>query len=188
MDENKEATNRKDPSEEEQQDASENTDIKDDSKSETTTDGEKEATTEDSLNEEKNRYLRLFAEFENYKKRTTKEKFESLKYANQDVLVSLLPVTDDFERAIKEMNKRGNEDDLKGVELIFQKFKNILKEKGLTPINVEIGDAFDVDQHEAVTQIPAPSEDLKGKILDIIQSGYVLHDKVVRFAKVVVGA
>lgn len=143
---------------------------------------------EDQLAEEKDRYIRLYAEFENYKKRTNKEKMDFFKYANQDLMVSMLAVLDDFERAIKEISKNGNSEDLKGIELIYQKFKGKLTEKGLVTIEVQAGDSFDVDKHEAITQIPAPSDDLKGKIVDVIETGYMLHDKVIRFAKVVVGA
>ncbi len=141
----------------------------------------------DLLAEEKDRYIRLFAEFENYKKRTTKEKMEFFQYANQDLMISMLDVLDDFERALKEISKNGNEADLKGVELIYQKLKNKLADKGLKPIEVNPGDSFDVDFHEAVTQIPAPSPELKGKIVDVIETGYQLHDRVIRFAKVVTG-
>ncbi|NAW51845.1 nucleotide exchange factor GrpE [Elizabethkingia argentiflava] len=143
---------------------------------------------EDQLAEEKDRYIRLYAEFENYKKRTSKEKMDFYKYANQDLMVSMLAILDDFERAIKELSKSGNEEDLKGIELIYQKFKNKLIEKGLNTIEVKTGDSFDVDKHEAITQIPAPSEELKTKIVDVIETGYMLHDKVIRFTKVVVGA
>ncbi len=142
---------------------------------------------EELLAEEKDRYIRLYAEFENYKKRTTKEKMEFFQYANQDLMISMLAVLDDFERALKEIAKNGNENDLKGVELIYQKFKNKLTEKGLKPIEVGAGDSFNVDFHEAITQIPAPSEELKGKIVDVIETGYQLHDRVIRFAKVVTG-
>lgn len=142
---------------------------------------------EDLLAEEKDRYIRLFAEFENYKKRTSKEKMEFFQYANQDMMISMLDVLDDFERALREMNKNGNEADLKGVELIYQKFKNRLSDKGLKAIAVKAGDDFNVDFHEAITQIPAPSDDLKGKIVDVIETGYQLSDKVIRFAKVVTG-
>ena len=142
---------------------------------------------EELLAEEKDRYMRLFAEFENYKKRTTKEKMEFFQYANQDMMISMLAILDDFERALKEMAKTGNEADLQGVELIYQKFKGKLTEKGLKAMEVKPGDSFDVDFHEAITQIPAPSEDLKGKIVDVIETGYTLHDKVIRFAKVVTG-
>ena len=142
---------------------------------------------EDLLAEEKDRYMRLFAEFENYKKRTTKEKMEFFQYANQDMMISMLDVLDDFERALKEIAKNGNEADLKGVELIYQKFKNKLTDKGLNAMTVNAGDQFNVDFHEAITQIPAPTPELKGKIVDVIETGYQLSDKVIRFAKVVIG-
>lgn len=144
-------------------------------------------TAEELLAVEKDRYIRLFAEFENYKKRTSKEKLEFFQYANQDLMISMVDVLDDFERALKEISKSGNEGDLRGVELIYQKFKNKLSEKGLKKIEVNPGDAFNVDVHEAVTQIPSPTEDLKGKIVDVIETGYTLNDKVIRFAKVVIG-
>lgn len=139
------------------------------------------------LAEEKDRYIRLYAEFENYKKRTAKEKMEFFQYANQDMMISMLGVLDDFERALKEISKNGSEADLQGVELIYQKFKSKLTEKGLKAMETKAGDAFNVDFHEAITQIPAPSEELKGKIVDIIETGYTLHDKVIRFARVVTG-
>jgi molecular chaperone GrpE len=142
---------------------------------------------EEILAEEKNRYIRLFAEFENYKKRTAKERNEFFQFANQDMMVSMLAILDDFERALKEIAKSGSEDDLKGVELIYQKFKGKLVEKGLQMIEVKSGDNFDVDFHEAITQIPTPQEELKGKIVDVIEVGYTLHGKVIRFAKVVTG-
>lgn len=144
-------------------------------------------TAEELLAEEKDRYIRLFAEFENYKKRTTKEKMDFFQYANQDMMISMLAILDDFERALKEIAKNGNEADLQGVELIYQKFRSRLVEKGLKPIEVSSGDTFNVDYHEAITQITAPSEQLKGKIVDVIETGYTLHDKVIRFAKVVTG-
>jgi molecular chaperone GrpE len=147
----------------------------------------KEPTTEELLAEEKDRYIRLYAEFENYKKRTLKEKMEFAQYANTEMMISMLAVLDDFERAIKEIAKNGNEADLKGIELIYQKFKNKLIEKGLKPFEVNAGDDFNVDFHEAITQIPAPTEELKGKIVDVIETGYQLHDRVIRFAKVVTG-
>lgn len=139
------------------------------------------------LAEEKDRYIRLFAEFENYKRRTAKEKMEFFQYANQDMMTSMLGVLDDFERALKEIAKNGNESDLQGVELIYQKLKGKLTEKGLKPVEVKPGDDFNVDFHEAITQIPAPSEDLKGKIVDVVETGYQLNDKVIRFSKVVTG-
>ena len=144
-------------------------------------------TAEELLAEEKDRYIRLYAEFENYKKRTQKEKLEFFQYANQDLMIPMLAVLDDFERAMKEIAKSGNEADLKGIELIYQKLKNKLQEKGLKPIEVNAGDTFSVDLHEAITQIPSPSEDLKGKIVDVVETGYMLHDRVIRFSKVVTG-
>ncbi|WP_312762148.1 nucleotide exchange factor GrpE [Epilithonimonas sp.] len=144
-------------------------------------------TAEELLAEEKDRYIRLYAEFENYKKRTLKEKNEFYLYASKDLMTSMLGILDDFERALKEIAKNGNESDLKGVELIYQKFKNKLIEKGLKPIDVKVGDDFNVDFHEAITQIPSPTPELKGKIVDVIETGYQLHDKVIRFAKVVTG-
>lgn len=144
-------------------------------------------TAEELLAVEKDRYIRLYAEFENYKKRTSKEKMEFFTYANQEMMVSMLGILDDFERALKEIAKNGNEADLQGVELIYNKFKSKLTEKGLKVMEVRAGDSFNVDFHEAITQIPAPSEDLKGKIVDVIETGYTLGDKVIRFAKVVTG-
>jgi len=144
-------------------------------------------TAEELLAVEKDRYIRLYAEFENYKKRTSKEKIEFFTYANQEMMVSMLGVLDDFERALKEIAKNGNPADLQGIELIYQKFKSKLTEKGLKIMEVRAGDSFNVDYHEAITQIPAPSEDLKGKIVDVIETGYTLGDKVIRFAKVVTG-
>ena len=146
-----------------------------------------EKSSDELLAEEKDRYIRLFAEFENYKKRTVKERNEFFQYAHQEMMISMLAILDDFERALKEISKNGNEADLKGVELIYQKLKNRLTEKGLKPIEVNVGDVFNVDLHEAITSIPAPSPELKGKIVDVIETGYQLHDKVIRFAKVVTG-
>ena len=154
---------------------------------ETTEKTEAAPTAEELLSAEKDRYIRLFAEFENYKKRTAKEKNDFFQFANQDMMVTMLAVLDDFERALKEIAKNGNEADLKGVELIYQKFKGKLVEKGLQTIEVKAGDIFDVDFHEAITQIPAPQEELKGKIVDVIEVGYTLHGKVIRFTKVVTG-
>ena len=146
-----------------------------------------EPTPEELLAEEKDRYIRLYAEFENYKKRTLREKMEFAQYANTEMMISMLAVLDDFERAIKEIAKSGNNADLKGVELIYQKLKNKLSEKGLKILEVNTGDDFNVDFHEAITSIPAPSENLKGKIVDVVEKGYKLNDRVIRFAKVVTG-
>ena len=151
-----------------------------------------EKSVEDQLQEdlakEKDKFLRLFAEFENYKKRTAKERLDLFKTANQDVMVSLLPILDDFERALMHIEEDKEAEELrKGVLLIYQKFVSTLEQKGLAQIKVEKGDTFDAEDHEAVTQIPAPSKDLKGKIIDIVEKGYKLGDKVIRYPKVVIG-
>ncbi len=138
------------------------------------------------LDLEKDRYLRLFAEFENYKKRTGKERVELFKTASNDVMVSLLPVLDDFDRALKEIEKTDDEH-LKGIGLISNKLKEALKQKGLEVMETQMGDTFNADIHEAITQIPAPSDDLKGKIIDVIEKGYVLGEKIIRYPKVVIG-
>ena len=141
----------------------------------------------DELAIQKDKNLRLFAEFENYKKRTTKERLELYKTANESLLSDLLPVLDDFERATFEIEKAEDEILLKGVNLIKHKLNSILQNKGLVPIETTIGDDFDLDLHEAITQVPAPTEDLKGKIIDIVETGYLLNDKVIRYTKVIVG-
>ena len=143
---------------------------------------------QDQLAAEKDKFMRLFAEFENYKKRTTKERIDLFKTASQDVMVSMLPVLDDFERALMHIEEDKEAEELrKGVLLIYNKLVNTLEQKGLSKINVKQGDVFSADDHEAVTQIPAPSEDLKGKIIDVVEPGYKLGDKVIRFPKVVIG-
>ncbi|OAB27404.1 nucleotide exchange factor GrpE [Flavobacterium fryxellicola] len=139
------------------------------------------------LAKEKDKYLRLFAEFENYKRRTTKERIELFKTANQEVLLAMLPVLDDFDRAITEISKSEDELLLKGVELIHEKLKNTLIAKGLEQFEVKAGDAFDADFAEAITQIPASSDEMKGKIVDVLEKGYKLGDKIIRFPKVVIG-
>ncbi len=139
------------------------------------------------LAKEKDKYLRLFAEFENYKRRTTKERIELFKTANQEVLLAILPVLDDFDRAVIEINKSEDELLTKGVELIHEKLKNTLVGKGLEQVEVKAGDAFDADFAEAITQIPAPSDSMKGKIVDVLEKGYKLGDKIIRFPKVVIG-
>jgi molecular chaperone GrpE len=136
---------------------------------------------------EKDKFLRLFAEFENFKRRTAKERIELFKTANQEVLQAMLPVVDDFDRALIEIRKSQDQTLLKGVELIHDKFRNILSSKGLEVVEVNIGDTFNADFAEAITQIPAPSEDLKGKIVDVLEKGYKLGDKIIRFPKVVTG-
>lgn len=139
------------------------------------------------LEKEKDRFLRLFAEFENYKKRTNKERIEMFKTAGQEVMVSLLPVLDDFDRAQNEISKAKDKNLLKGVELIHNKLKETLKAKGLEAVEVKAGDSFDADIHEAITQIAAPSDKLKGKIVDVVEKGYKLGDKIIRYPKVVTG-
>jgi molecular chaperone GrpE len=140
------------------------------------------------LEEMNDKYLRLFSEFDNFRKRTTKERLELFKTASEDVIVSLLPILDDFERALKAAEENGADDNHKeGIELIYNKFNNTLKQKGLESLD-SMGQEFDTDFHEAITKIPAPSPDMKGKVVDVIEKGYKLNDKVIRFAKVVVGS
>ena len=148
---------------------------------------------EKALEEEKakyaelnDKYLRLFSEFDNFRKRTAKEKLDLTVTASESVIKDILPVLDDFERALQNMEKNGNEADLQGVTLIFNKLKDTLKKKGLEEIEA-MGVEFNTDEHEALTMIPAPEEDKKGKVLDVIQKGYKLNGKVIRFARVVVG-
>ncbi len=142
---------------------------------------------EEELAKEKDKFLRLFAEFENYKKRTTKERIDLFKTANQEVLQALLPVLDDFDRAMTQIAKSEDEVLLKGVELIHEKLKSTLVAKGLEQVEIKAGDDFNADFAEAITQIPAPTDDLKGKIVDVIEKGYKLGDKIIRFPKVVIG-
>ena len=145
-----------------------------------------EQLTQDLANE-KDKHLRLFAEFENYKRRTSKERIDLYKTANQEVLQAILPVLDDFDRAIIEIKKSEDEVLLKGVELIHDKLKSTLFSKGLEEVSLKAGDLFDADFAEAITQIPAPSPNLKGKIVDVLEKGYKLGDKIIRFPKVVIG-
>ncbi len=145
----------------------------------------KEEQLSQDLASEKDKFLRLFAEFENYKRRTTKERIELFKTANQEVLLALLPVLDDFDRAIVEINKSEDELLSKGVALIFDKLKTTLVSKGLEEVEVKTGDVFDADFAEAITQIPAPK--MKGKVVDVLEKGYKLGDKIIRFPKVVIG-
>lgn len=143
---------------------------------------------QDQLAAEKDKFMRLFAEFENYKKRTNKERIELFKTAGEGVMLAMLPVLDDFERALMHIEEDKEAEELrKGVLLIYNKLLNTLEQKGLSKIEVKKGDTFNADDHEAVTQIPAPSDDLKGKIIDVVERGYKLGDKVIRFPKVVIG-
>jgi len=134
------------------------------------------------------KYLRLFAEFDNYKRRTQKERVELLQTAGKDVIVSMLAVLDDFDRANKATENATDINAIReGVQLVHSKLKNILGQKGLKEME-SINTAFDTDLHEAITKIPAPTEELKGKVMDELEKGYTLNDKVIRFAKVVVGS
>ena len=139
------------------------------------------------LANEKDKFLRLFAEFENYKKRTSKERIELFKTANQEVLLAMLPVLDDFDRAWVQVSKSDDENIITGVKLIHEKLKSTLESKGLEIVKIEAGDSFDADFAEAITQIPAPSDKLKGKIVDVVEKGYKLGEKIIRFPKVVIG-
>ncbi|MDN3593354.1 nucleotide exchange factor GrpE [Zunongwangia endophytica] len=160
-------------------------------KAEDNDNAEEEISETDKLKEEvqkeKDKFLRLFAEFENFKKRTSKERLELFKTANQEVMIAMLPVLDDFDRALIEIRKTEDKNLLKGVELIHTKFSETLKNKGLEPVEVNKGDAFDADIHEAITQIPAPSDDLRGKIVDVVEQGYKLGERIIRYPKVVTG-
>jgi molecular chaperone GrpE len=146
-----------------------------------------EPTAEELLAAEKDKYLRLFAEFENYKKRTSRERIELFKTASQELMTALLPILDDFDRGLAEIKKAKDKELLKGMKLINDKFKNTLVQKGLSEIEVKAGDAFDAEVHDAITQIPAPNDKLKGKIVDAIEKGYKLGDRIIRHPKVVVG-
>jgi molecular chaperone GrpE len=140
------------------------------------------------LGEMKDKYLRLYSEFDNFRRRTAKEKTDLFKTANQELMAALLPVLDDLERARRAMEEAEDTEAVKeGVELVFHKIANTVQQKGLKPME-SIGQPFDPDLHEAITQIPAPDESMKGKVVDEVEKGYFLHDKVIRFAKVVIGA
>ncbi len=143
---------------------------------------------QEELAEMRDKFLRLFSEFDNYKKRTQKERLDLLKSASADVILSLLPVMDDFERAIKYQSGEPSESDNQaGVHLIYNKMKSILESRGLKRM-ISVGEEFNVDLHEAITNIPAPSESMKGKVVDEAECGYYLNEKVIRHAKVIVGA
>ncbi len=146
-----------------------------------------EQSLEEKLQEEKDRYLRLYAEFENFRKRTAKDRLELFETAGESIIKNLLPVLDDFERAIAEINKSKDDEALKGVQLIFDKFKNILLKEGLSDIEIKKGDAFDAEIHEAIAQVPVDDKKMSGKIFDVVEKGYKLGNKVIRFPKVVTG-
>ncbi|AHM60422.1 molecular chaperone GrpE [Flammeovirgaceae bacterium 311] len=142
------------------------------------------------LEEQKEKYLRLYSEFENFRRRTAKEKMELTRTANEEMASAMLPVLDDFERAIKTFEKENPQGDStkEGMLLIFSKFKSALERKGVKVMQIEAGSEFDAEYQEAITQIPAPDDSLKGKVVDVVEKGYTLGDKVIRFAKVVIGA
>lgn len=141
---------------------------------------------QDDLSEARDKYVRLYAEFDNHRRRTAKEKLEMIQSANERLIVELLPVIDDFERAEKALTNKDNKE-LEGFLLIQTKLRKIIEQYGVKPMETPIETAFDPDLHEAVTQIPAPNEKLKGKIVDTIEKGYILNEKVIRYAKVVIG-
>ncbi|MGE0088838.1 MAG: nucleotide exchange factor GrpE [Bacteroidales bacterium] len=146
-----------------------------------------EKTDKEKLDEMNDKYLRLAAEYDNYRKRTLKEKMELTKTAGADILVNILPVMDDFERALSHLDQAKDMVAVKdGITLIYNKFTEFLKQRGIKEIESKEKD-FDTDIHEAVTKIPAPTEELKGKVVDVIEKGYYMYDKVIRFSKVVVG-
>ena len=138
----------------------------------------------EQIKNEKDKYVRLFAEFENYKRRTAKERIDLFKTAGKEVLLSLIPVVEDFKRALNQEDP--NQEDTQGVQLIYNKLQETLKNQGLEELEVNIGDSFDSEIHEAISQIPAQNDDQKGKIIDIIEGGYKLGDHVIKFPKVVV--
>jgi molecular chaperone GrpE len=138
--------------------------------------------------EANDKFLRLYSEFDNFRKRNAKERIDLIKTAGADIITSLLPIMDDFERALKAMHDAGESDAVKeGIDLIYNKLKNTLNAKGLEAMD-SIGKEFDADLHEAITKIPAPDESMKGKVIDEVEKGYLLGGKVIRYAKVVVGS
>lgn len=149
--------------------------------------GEKEEDWHARYLDANDKLLRLYADFDNYRKRTLKEKHQDSVQASASLILSLLPVMDDFERALKHNTSSAEPDPMmEGLTLIFNKFNAILESKGLTAIEA-LGAPFDTDYHEAILNIPAPSEDMKGKVIDLVEKGYLLNGKVIRFAKVIVG-
>jgi molecular chaperone GrpE len=141
------------------------------------------------IRELKDKYLRLYSEFENYRKRTSKERLELIKTASEDVLKDIIPVMDDFERAYKGSENEENPQKIRdGNQLIYKKLEKILGIKGLQEMEDLVGKPFDADTQETITQIPSPNEEMKGKVIDVVEKGYTLGDKVVRYAKVVIGS
>lgn len=141
------------------------------------------------VSELKDKYLRLYSEFENYRRRTSKERLDLIKTASEDLMKDIIPVVDDFERAFKASEHEENPTKVRdGNQLVFHKFVKILESKGLKPMEDLIGKSFDAETQEAITQIPAPTKELKGKVIDVVENGYILGEKVIRYAKVVTGA
>ena len=140
----------------------------------------------ENLNEEKDKFLRLFAEFENFRKRTAKERLDLFKTASSELMISLLPILDDMERALIEFQKNEYSDLTQGFQLIYSKYKSVLESNGLEKIEVNKGDKFDSEKHEAITQIKATDKKMIGKIVDIVEAGYSLGEKILRYPKVVV--
>ncbi|MEQ9437515.1 MAG: nucleotide exchange factor GrpE [Cyclobacteriaceae bacterium] len=150
---------------------------------------EDKSETEIALAEAKDKYLRLYAEFENYRRRTSKERLDLIKTASEDIVSALLPVVDDLGRSLDIFKENETVAPMyEGVQLVHQKMIKVLEQKGLTRMEVSQGSDFDSEYHEAIVQTPAPSEELKGKVVDVIEPGYFLGEKVLRYAKVVIGA
>jgi molecular chaperone GrpE len=171
----------------EQNDQNESKEVQNDTAPETDQKDTKIAELEGKVAELNDRYLRLYSEFDNFRKRTAKEKSELIQAGGEDVFKSILPIIDDFERAIKSNSETSDVKAVNdGVNLIYNKLKSTLAQKGLEPMK-SVGEPFNADIHEAITNIPAPSEDLKGKVVDELEKGYSLNGKIIRFAKVVIG-
>jgi molecular chaperone GrpE len=150
---------------------------------------EPEENGEQKYKELNDKYLRLSAEFDNFRRRSLKEKMELIKTAGEDILLNILPVMDNFERALKAIGQNENENNVaikEGILLIYNNFRDFLSQRGVRELEA-IGKEFDTDLHEAITKIPAPNEEMKGKVVDVIEKGYLMHEKIIRFAKVVVG-
>jgi molecular chaperone GrpE len=150
-------------------------------------DGSEVAKLKEEIAGAKDKYLRLYSEFENFRRRTAKEKLEMVQSANEQLLKALLPVVDDFDRAEKSFAEK-TDNDAEGFKLIHSKFKKVLEVYGVKVMDVKQGSDFNTDLHEAITQVPSPDPSLKGKVVDVVEKGYLLNEKVIRFAKVVVGS
>lgn len=172
-------------------DAVENDSTKSNEKNEDVAEEQDEVTKlKDELSESKDKYLRLYSEFDNYRRRTSKEKLDMVQTAHEDLMTELLPILDDFERAMKTFEEKGADINSvkEGVALIHNKLNKALERKGLKVMEGKEGMEFDSEYHEAITQIPAPKPKLKGKVVDVVEKGYLLKEKVIRYAKVVIGS